>query len=657
MTIGKIDKSSEIKFILKDFLKVIKVVSMYPEDNPLPASLRRSFSEKLETVIEEFGDMRFTVEENCIKYEDEIAYESKSEEDNLSRLFFDAGITQFTFADGLDVEEIYKILDIFKEYINSPAKDIDLVAMIWEAGVTRIQFRTLEDAVFSNYDENFDIQEFLASKEFFTQEILESDDFSQEEYQKIFENEIDLSNIPQTPPSGKPIPSGKSGNSGKPIRDFNRTGRTVFSGSISGLNPTATMEQDDDEVDELSLKMNEAANAMGFGDIDTSVSVQKAPVERPDTSIILNDEFKLSQEEEEQIRQLNKIDSEFDPYLSIANLLKEMLLQESDMQSFFETVTVCEKVMNEFVGHGKLSETTQILKFMKKLGTKILKEKPLWNERLKDAISTSSSAERLQNLVTALNFNDDISEMELKMYFENFSWEAIRNITDIIGKVENENYRKVIIDHLINNGSDHIDIISRGLFEKNENSVISTISVLSQMPGRKSHNYLIKMIDHKSLNVRLALVSSLKTSKDELSIDILKHLVKDPIGEVRKEAAAALISHKNSAAFNAMTEIINEEDFFNLDGEDQTELLKTYSIIGSEYAVTYLGDLICKYNLFRDHQLSHLRTAAFNALKYNQSEKCERLLLKLAKSFRPDIKNQAQACIRERRTLIFGGDQ
>ena len=49
------DKFQDISLILKDLLKVIKVVSMYPEDNSLPQSMKRSFSEKLESIVEEYN--------------------------------------------------------------------------------------------------------------------------------------------------------------------------------------------------------------------------------------------------------------------------------------------------------------------------------------------------------------------------------------------------------------------------------------------------------------------------------------------------------------------------------------------------------------------------------------------------------------------------
>ena len=63
------NKIRDITFILKDLLKVIKVVTLYPEDNPLPASLRRSFSEKLESLVEDYGEMAFSVDTDTLTYE------------------------------------------------------------------------------------------------------------------------------------------------------------------------------------------------------------------------------------------------------------------------------------------------------------------------------------------------------------------------------------------------------------------------------------------------------------------------------------------------------------------------------------------------------------------------------------------------------------
>ena len=126
------EQLTEISYILRDMLKVIKVVSMYPEDNPLPHSMRRSFAEKLVDIVEVYGEIKIHVNKDSLLWNDEVAFEDRSGEENLAGIFFDTGITNFTFQTGVDVEDIYKLLDVLKEYLNTPNKSQDLVAMIWE---------------------------------------------------------------------------------------------------------------------------------------------------------------------------------------------------------------------------------------------------------------------------------------------------------------------------------------------------------------------------------------------------------------------------------------------------------------------------------------------------------------------------------------------
>ena len=138
-------KIEDISLILKDLLKVIKVVSMYPEDNPLPQSLRRSFAEKLESIVDDYGEIKVAVFENAMTYRGDTVFSSSAKEENLAGIFYSAGITEISFKPGLGVLEIYKLLDVIKAYINGPDKSQDLAAFIWEAGIAGFGLKTLED--------------------------------------------------------------------------------------------------------------------------------------------------------------------------------------------------------------------------------------------------------------------------------------------------------------------------------------------------------------------------------------------------------------------------------------------------------------------------------------------------------------------------------
>ena len=157
------DKELEdIRYILKDFLKVIKVVSMYPDDNPLPQSLKQSFSEKLESVANEYGPITVVVEREFLVYKNEVVFRDRSKEESLAGLFFNTGITRFTLQPTLSVDEIYKLLDTFKDFLNAPKNSCDLAGLIWEAEISDFSFSTVEDIALSGYDGKIE-EQFLRS--------------------------------------------------------------------------------------------------------------------------------------------------------------------------------------------------------------------------------------------------------------------------------------------------------------------------------------------------------------------------------------------------------------------------------------------------------------------------------------------------------------
>ncbi len=632
-------KIRDITYILKDLLKVIKVVTLYPEDNPLPTSLRRSFSEKLESVVEDYGEMNFAVDAETLTFEKEIVYESKSKEDNLAGLFYDAGITLVSFRDGLFVDEIYQFLDVIKRYLNSNDKSLDLISMMWESSISQIKFKTLEDIALSEYDSDFNLKQFVNAQN--VADKIQGLQFATDEsvdYQQIFSpdkieqlGEIILDDAPAVVSPGE-----------------NSAGSSIFSEVFSNSGDVLTSS--DSNAPRVDYRVAEAASAMGFDDL--------APAEKsvPDTTMILNESFEISQEDEKKIQQLLKDDAEFDPYHSIAQLLKEMLHQEDQMEMFYETVTICEKVMTEFISHGKLAEASMILSYHIALEKKIRLKKPLWAERLKDAIVTAGSGERLIVLSDALNNNSEINSIELKRYLSNFSWEVLNNITDLLSSVIHEPHKECIVTFLSENGKDNIDFVGKGIFDKKAEVVCNAITILSKIGDAKSLTYLSKVVNHREDSVRLALVTALKDSPSEAVLTILKQGAFDSVAEIRNQAIESIVSRKGKSAFETITEIINDDTFLVNEESDQKALLKAYSKLGGEYAVEYLVRLIKRINILNNSQIEFFRSASFEALSINQSDKCEQELLKLSRSIRQNLKKQAQKTLQARREFMYGGE-
>ncbi len=633
----------EIGFILKDFLKVVKVVSMYPENNPLPQSMRRSFSEKLVSLVDVYGAFRIRVDKDALEYNGEIVYQDRSKEEALARLFFETGITEFEFQNGLDVDDVYRLLDAVRIYLNTPDRSQDLVGLIWEAGINGFVFETLEDVALSEYDSDFDVREYLKRDD---AALTGGGQFgldSSERYSSLF-NPTDgpTATIEQASldDSGE-MPSG-----------------TVVQkvAGLAGDEPRSTFFETVAEGEDSSLEADdggadvpiELARALGLGEPSGGTG------RKTDVKLHLYGRFSISDEEEETIRSLLEEDASFDSYESTLELLKEFLGMESELAGLDETVTICEKIINEFVAAGKLIEAGVLLSHLKKLQESLEQQKPAWSERLKEAGMTAGSRERLAVLADSLNSHPDIGVTEIKRYLDNFGWEALSGITDLVGEFEHELHREALKDYLTARGQDNIDIVARGIFDKRWQVVRNSVTILARIGDARALRYLERVVHHEEPLVRMELVTALKDCPSTEALGLLQSLVADSDRTIRRQAVEAIVARCGSTAFETIGALIDDESFPSLDRDDQQALLNAYSVLGGEQAVAYLSQMILRYNLFRDARLVFCRTAAFEALSYNVSERGERMLVRLSSSWRPDIRKQAAYALQRRRENIFG---
>ncbi len=345
----------EVQVILKDLLKVIKVVSMYPENNPLPQSLKRTFAERLVNLTTSFTGLKLSVNKDTLMLDDETVFTDSSKEESLAGIFFEAGISCLNFAEDLDEDQVYKFLDIIKAYLNNRSKSEDLVTRIWEKNLPSLSITTVEDISLEEYEGDFHVQEIMRSSHP-DERVLPIGTDEVEGYESIFQGEVQLDDTGRHAPQS---PAGGERTTGRHLRGTPSGRGAVFYSVRTG--PAEGSEQDSSyEVENVRLRVPEAADAMGLADVPAA----SAPVRvAPNTALILNDEFKLSGEEEDEIKRILSQDAEFDMCESTIELLKEMLYQEPEQNEFFETVTICEKIHGDFIEMGRLIEAAHLLEF------------------------------------------------------------------------------------------------------------------------------------------------------------------------------------------------------------------------------------------------------------------------------------------------------
>jgi len=614
----------DIRLILRDFLKVIKIVAMYPESNPLPQSMMRAFSGRLVDLVADYGELEFRISAESFLFHGENVFTDKSKDESLAGLFFESGITRLTFKAGLEADDLYKLLDAIKTYQNADRLSRDLVAVLWEAALQKIVYETVEDIALKQYD-----------GELLLQGLPEVDDpsgYSQmaganaESYEAIFSQSDDVFSDTDSSLEVGFLPSD--------------TGKLL---SVENVLTTGDAQLDSD------LNILQASEAMGLAD------TAAAPPPVLDTNVIVNDEHRLSEEESGQVEMMLQRDAEFNEYESTCELVKELLHQEPEMHDFYETVTLGERVLTEFLKVGKLTFATDLLRYFAVVEEQLRAERPLWAERLKEARVTAGGRDRLAILCRTLNENSEIGTIELRRYLDNFDWEALVAITDLMGDLQHSHHRDTVQDYLTFRGRDRVHILANGLQDRRSEVASASIAILSRIGTDEALSHLSKVIGHREAEVRQRLVLALVECPSDACIPLLKKLTFDSDSSVRRAAVNSIVQRRGPRAFDALTEIVNDERFGRLDEDDQSAILTAYSKLGSDEAVDFLVQLVEKANPLRNHSLSFFRQAAFEALAHNQGEKAERALIKLVASWRPAVKDQAKAAMHKRREIIYGG--
>ena len=361
----------------------------------------------------------------------------------------------------------------------------------------------------------------------------------------------------------------------------------------------------DDERDK-ALEVGAAVEAMGLSDATVAPRML-------DMKLILSDEHKLSDEEIQQVAELVREDADFAEFESTCELVKEMLHQEAEMSDFFETVTIGERILTEFVKAGRLTYAAELLRYFAELQEQLRKERPLWAERLKDARTTAGSRDRLAIFCKVLNENHEIGNLEVRRYLENFDWEALMAITESIGELQHPHHREAVKDYLVLRGRERIPIVARGLSDHRADVVSASINILATIGSPDAIQHLTKVMRHRDPEVRRHLVKTLAECPSDHSLDMLRVLADDDDLDVQQAAVRLIQHHRGRPGFDALSEILAGEKFDRLEQHDKRAVLIAYSKLGGDEAVDYLVELAQKVNLFHDRDAVVLPGSRFRS--------------------------------------------
>lgn len=624
------DPSGELSYIarlLVDLLKTIKVIAVYPENNPIPTRLKESFIERFTDLIREKRRLTFQVDSTRIYHNGEIVYEDDSSDDTLAAIFFNAGITDVSFNECFDYEQAAAFFRVMKAYVNKEPGAEDLVALFWQSEMDGLKYSTIEDVAMKEYEGEFLVQESCVDADSFIRRTSDEDSGGVQ-YAAIFLDDGEEEDAEY-----------------QPVGVVDTHEAENFS-AVAGLPLDIPIPAGFIPVRKSSDR--EKISGMPPGHSATPL---------PDTTLILNEAFTLEQEELARVEQMVLENDKFDVFGETIVLLQEILYQETEFQDFSEVVMLTEKIQSEFIKQRNLIAAGKVIECLGEASKRIKKNDSRFEERVHNALVMSGGWERLSALAGVLNADSTISSDDLVAYLNHFGWESLSTITDLLGVLEHRSHREAICQYLVNKGRNHVDIISKGIFDRRWFVVRNTAAILAEIGTEETAPYLDKAITHPDARIRYQVALGLCSRPTEENIGLLYKLIWDNDERVRQTALETILGLPDEIRFQTIVNIINDDRFAALSETIQERIIVLLSILGGEDAVAYLTSLITRGGWFRSQVRDFYQKVAFKALSCNSSDRAEKILIRFNKSWRRRLRRMAGEALRARRQLKYSSDK
>ncbi|MBN1364619.1 MAG: HEAT repeat domain-containing protein [Syntrophaceae bacterium] len=137
-----VQQADDTKKLFAYLLLAGKNVSLYPEGHSISINSIRQFHETLESYIGRYGDIRIQIEKDRVICQGLEVHTGPSEEGTLPFTLFRDGIRWLEFTEGIEMEEIRKVLSIIHRYsVLTTEPEGDIVTAFWESHFNHVLYK------------------------------------------------------------------------------------------------------------------------------------------------------------------------------------------------------------------------------------------------------------------------------------------------------------------------------------------------------------------------------------------------------------------------------------------------------------------------------------------------------------------------------------
>jgi len=146
---GLQDQSDElvktVQEVVNLLIKAIKILCIYPPDNPIPKEFRHNLFRKLTEFLEENEELKLGIDQSRLLFKDSVILKEEKKDEGVAFALYRDGIRELSFHNGLEQEELFSFLETITSCLKSSLPEDDLVTLFWEKDLPHIKFSAVDE--------------------------------------------------------------------------------------------------------------------------------------------------------------------------------------------------------------------------------------------------------------------------------------------------------------------------------------------------------------------------------------------------------------------------------------------------------------------------------------------------------------------------------
>jgi hypothetical protein len=142
----------QVREVVQAMSKFIHGKKIYAKNNPTLVKFAAEFRDTFRAYFKNYDELVLAIEQNTLRWEEQVVYEDDKRDDNLAFLLYKDGIGELSIPGEVSDEELETFIDIIKQELHSTkANTEDVVTQLWKADFECISYRVLDEYLDGEY--------------------------------------------------------------------------------------------------------------------------------------------------------------------------------------------------------------------------------------------------------------------------------------------------------------------------------------------------------------------------------------------------------------------------------------------------------------------------------------------------------------------------